>query len=76
MARYRVQPFFNAVETPAERAEFVEKLGVTHILVNPPHYDEMRPVLDALPGQFALKYTHEKWAVYEATRNAATGGLH
>jgi hypothetical protein len=76
VGRYRVQPFFNAVETPAERAEFVEKLGVTHILVNPPNYDEMRPVLDALPGQFALKYAHEKWAVYEATRTAAAGGLH
>jgi hypothetical protein len=69
VGRYRVQPFFNAVETPAERAEFVKKLGVTHVLVNPPHYDEMRPVLDALPNQFALKYTHGKWAVYEATRN-------
>ena len=66
MSRHRVQPFFNAVETPEERAEFVRALGVTHVLVSPVHYDELRPVLDRLPGQYALKYDHARWAVYEA----------
>ena len=66
--RYRVQPFFNAVETPDERAAFVAALGVTHVLVSPVHYDELRPVLDALPQQFALRYDNARWAVYEATR--------
>ena len=68
--RYRVQPFFNAVETPAERAAFVTGLGVTHVLVGPAHYGELRPVLDRLPGQFRLRYDHAEWAVYEATGNA------
>ena len=39
MRRYRVQPFFNSVETPAERAAFVDALGVTHVLVDPPYYE-------------------------------------
>jgi hypothetical protein len=69
MKRYRVQPFFNQVETPAERAEFVRDLGVTHVLVSPVHYDELRPVLDALPGQFTRRYDGRRWAVYEVTRN-------
>ena len=66
--RYRVQPFFNAVETPTERAAFVKALGVTHVLVSPAHYGELRPILDGLPAQFALRYDHAQWAVYEAIR--------
>ena len=67
--RYRAQPFFNAVETPGERSAFVKTLGVTHVLVSPVHYGELRPVLDGLPEQFALRYDHAQWAVYEAIRN-------
>ena len=67
--RYRAQPFFNALETPAERAAFVKTLGVTHVLVSPVHHDELRPVLDSLPEQFALRYDYAQWAVYEAVRN-------
>ena len=66
MRRYRVQPFFNAVETAEERAEFVRVLGVSHVLVSPVHYGELRPALDALPEQYSLKYDHAGWAVYEA----------
>lgn len=66
----RVQPFFNSVETPAERAAFVEALSVTHVLVDPAYYEEMRAVLDALPQQFTLKYSNGKWAVYEVLRNS------
>jgi hypothetical protein len=68
--RYRVQPFFNTIETPAERAEFVEALGVTHVLVGPTHYPELRPVLNRLPEQFALRYDHGQWAVYEVRVNS------
>jgi hypothetical protein len=65
MRQYRVQPFFNSVESPDERDAFVRALGVTHVLVNPAHYDELRPVLDGLPGQFELRYADEPWAIYE-----------
>ncbi|MET0659838.1 MAG: hypothetical protein ABW110_16950, partial [Steroidobacteraceae bacterium] len=67
--RYRAQPFFNAVETPGERSAFVKTLGVTHVLLSPVHYGELRPVLDSLPEQFALRYDDAQWAVYEAIRN-------
>jgi len=65
MGQYRVQPFFNTVESPDERDAFVRALGVTHVLVNPVHYGKLRPVLDGLPAQFALRYADEQWAVYE-----------
>ena len=66
MRRYRVQPFFNTVETAEERAAFVQTLGVTHVLIGPAHYGDLRPVLDALPAQFARRYDDAQWAVYEA----------
>jgi hypothetical protein len=68
--RYRTQPFFNAVETPAERAAFVKALGVTHVLVSPAHYRELRPVLDSLSQQFALRYDYAQWAIYEVIPRA------
>jgi hypothetical protein len=70
MGRHRVQPFFNSVETPAERAAFVDALAVAHVLVDPMYYDEMRPVLDLLPEQFARRYANAKWAVYEVVRTS------
>jgi hypothetical protein len=65
MRRDRVQPFFNSVETAAERSAFVGALGVTHVLVNPPYYTELREALDALPDLFTLQYDRGQWAVYE-----------
>ena len=61
----RVQPFFNSVETPAQRSAFIERLGVTHVLVDPAYYREMRQVLDQRPGQYALRFSEAEWAVYE-----------
>jgi len=70
MRKHRVQPFFNGAETPAERAAFVEGLRVTHVLVDPGSYDQMRGVLDRLPAQFVLRYSNAKWAVYEVLRGS------
>jgi hypothetical protein len=64
----RVQPFFNSVETPMQRAAFVEALGVTHVLVDPAYHNEMRTVLDGLPDEYALRFTDGEWAVYEVLR--------
>ena len=64
----RVQPFFNSVETPAQRSAFIARLGVTHVLVDPVYYREMRQVLDQLPGQYALRFSEADWAVYEVLR--------
>lgn len=69
MRKYRVQPFFNTVETREERAAFIESLGVTHVLVDPEYFDEMRAVLDPLSEQYRPAYSGNQWAVYEVTRN-------
>jgi hypothetical protein len=74
MRRYRVQPFFNSVETPEERAAFIEGLGVTHVLVDPAYYDAVRPVLDGLSRQFTLQYANANWPVYEVTGGARIAG--
>ena len=67
----RLQPFFNTVETPSERTAFIEALGVTHVLVGPAYHDEMRPVLDGLSGQYALRYDRAGWAIYEVIGTAS-----
>jgi hypothetical protein len=64
----RAQPFFNSVETPQDRAAFINALGVTHVLVDPAYYREMREVLDQLPGEYALRFSEAEWAVYEVLR--------
>jgi hypothetical protein len=69
LAKHRVQPFFNAVETSEERASFVRTLGVTHILVDPAYYEEMRAVLDRTPEQYELRYNDGRWAVYEVKQS-------
>ena len=69
MRRYRLQPFFNAAESDEERAEFVRRLGVTHVLVSPVHYDELRPVLDQRPDRYVRRYDNARWAVYEVITN-------
>jgi hypothetical protein len=74
MRQHRVQPFFNAVESPRERDAFVKALGVTHILVNPTHYDELSRVLDGLPAQFVLRYAHKRWAIHQVKDSGPAGG--
>src|SRR5436190_23510613 len=49
--RHQAQPFFNGDETLEERQAFIQGLRVTHVLVDPPYYDTMRAVPDALPAQ-------------------------
>ena len=73
MRQYGAQPFFNIFETPTERLAFVDALGVTHVLINPPHYVGVRAALDALPDQFARRYDQGGWAVYEVTRKSRVG---
>jgi hypothetical protein len=74
MRQYRAQPFFNTVETPAERLAFVNALGVTHILIGPAHYDTLRPVLDRLADQYTLRYSQARWAVYEVATHKRDNG--
>ena len=62
---YGTQPFFNAIERSSDRAVFLRTLGVTHVLVDPAYYFEMRRVLDGLPELVKIRYADGRWAVYE-----------
>jgi hypothetical protein len=66
--KHRTQPFFNVVETPEDRATFLKALGVTHVLVDPAYYQQMRSILDALPGLLERRYEDGKWALYEVVQ--------
>jgi len=65
MNRFRVQPFFNSTEGLPDRVDFVKALGVTHIVVDPPHQRLMARVLGQWPEAFATVYDEGAWTVYE-----------
>jgi hypothetical protein len=54
---------FNDRETAQERREFVDALGVTHVLVDPAYHDV---VTHALAGSddFTKEYDDGRWAVF------------
>lgn len=62
--RYRAQPFFNTVETRTDRLQFLRDLRVTHVLVDPMYYDQLKPILDAEPKVLESIYDGQQWAVY------------
>jgi hypothetical protein len=64
------QPFFNAHDSLSQRLEFVRRLGVTHILVDPVFYDTIRPVLLENGRYFEQLYDRDRWAVYLVRREA------
>ena len=67
LTAHGAQPMFNARETAAERKEFVEALGITHVLVDPAFHDV---VLAALNGNdlFEKQYDDGRWAVFRVRR--------
>jgi hypothetical protein len=63
--KYGEQPFFNGQESLDERLAFAEGLQITHVLVDPDYYKEMRAVLAQWPDEFELVYDDgARWAVY------------
>ena len=65
LARYRTQPFFNTVESPAERRAFLDHLGVTHVVVDPNYRSTLKPILDAAPDLVTARFDDGGWTVYE-----------
>jgi hypothetical protein len=65
MRRYGIQPFFNSVESWAERVDFLRALGVTHIVVDPPYRLLMTRTLGRWPEAFTMVYDDSSWTVYE-----------
>ena len=58
------QPLFVASEPPEQRRAFLRDLAVTHILVNPPRYREMKPVLDGERNLLVSLFDDGRWALY------------
>jgi hypothetical protein len=65
MRQLGVQPFFNAAEGWAERADFVKALAVTHIVVDPLYHGLMARPLRQWPETFATVFDDGAWTVYE-----------
>jgi len=65
MLRYHTQPFFNTAETLEERLEFLNALKITHVLVDPMYYADLKAVLARWPDHFHTVYDDGAWAVVE-----------
>ena len=61
------QPFFNDHETRAQRLAFIRDLRVTHVLVTPRLYREMKAALARDVDLFVPRYDNGAWALYEVT---------
>jgi len=46
----------------------VERLGITHVLVNPRYHASMKPLLEGLPDKYQRRYDDGRWAIYEVRR--------
>ena len=62
------QPFFNTSDTREQRMAFIRDLSVTHVLITPPLYRGMKPLLDADRSAFVPRYDDGRWAIYEVRR--------
>ena len=71
VAEKRPQPFFNGDDSYEERREFLSKLDVTHVVVDPMLYSELKPKLQDLPQLLLPQYDDGRWAVYEVVETAA-----
>jgi hypothetical protein len=70
----RDQPFFDRAETRDERLAFIPDLRITHVLLNPVLYKEMKVVFDGDRDQFAPLYDDGQWALFRVTSHEKTGG--
>jgi len=71
VAAKRPQPFFNGDDSYEERREFLSKLDVTHVVVDPMLYSDLKPKLQNLPQLLRPQYDDGRWAVYEVVETAA-----
>lgn len=62
------QPFFDPTESPAERLEYLQRLHITHVVLDPATYDAMRPVLLQDPATFQPLYDDGRWAAFTVQR--------
>jgi hypothetical protein len=62
------QPLFNRSESHEQRAAFLRDLSVTHVLLDPPMYETMKPIFDGEKDLLATRYDDGHWALYEVKR--------
>jgi hypothetical protein len=67
---HRASPFFNDVESIQERADWLARLGVTHVILDPMYYARLKPVLSRAPDRFRSVYDDGQWAVYDVRSGA------
>jgi hypothetical protein len=68
MLQYRAQPFFNDRESGQDRLDFVRRLGVTHVLVEPWNHDLMARVLSEDPNRYHRIFDDGGWSIYQVTQ--------
>jgi len=66
-ATSRDQPFFDLAETREERLAFIRDLRITHVLLNPRLYSEMKRVFDSDRSLFVPLYDDGQWALFRVT---------
>jgi hypothetical protein len=66
-AASRDQPFFDLAETREERLAFIQELRITHVLLNPRLYSEMKRVFDIDRSLFTPLYDDGQWALFRVT---------
>lgn len=67
---HRAQPFFNSTESPAERREFLTRLGIAYVVLDPGTYRVLKPILSDLPDLLVPRYDDGEWAVFEVKGSA------
>ena len=67
---HRASPFFNDAESIQERADWLVRLGATHVILDPMYYARLKPELSRVPNLFRPLYDDGQWAVYEVRAGA------
>jgi hypothetical protein len=71
LRKHRATPFFNDAESIEERAAWLARLGVSHVILDPMYYARLKPELSRVPDLFRSLYDDGRWAVYEVRAQSA-----
>lgn len=66
--QHGTQPFFNGDEQIEDRINYLGKLGISYIVVDPSYYDMMERVLGQYPDQFSKEFDKGRWSVFRTRR--------
>ncbi len=63
--QHGTQPFFNEDEQLEDRINYLNKLGITYVVVDPAYYDMMGRVLGQYPDIFLKEFDKGYWSVFK-----------